>query len=263
MTLLERLRHNRLVKALLELWGAIPPWTKGLTLALLVLSGTLYLAKSKGWLAPQDRLKPGIAEIISLIGFLVVIFQLYRGWKAMRMGFVSNYLSRFFLDRELCSIYYDLVQEYPIRQWKKIHGKVLKHGEKLEKEPDRIWQLIEKQNQGREEGRRHYHPAFFQGSPEEQRLDRLLGYFDIVAFHVIEGEVKLNDVKAMLGYHLHALATSPPIQTYLEVIQEAWETNPAYRRRFGDQLPFYYLRKLLDRLREESRARIAFRPNGR
>jgi hypothetical protein len=209
----------------------------------------------------QLDVKERLTAFVNFLGFFGVGATLYVNNKNMRMEFVRDYISKFFIRDDLSSIFYDLVQEYPSEIWEQVCCEELGNRDLLKSNSEVLWDRLDAVgiNKEREVGKRYYHPEYFQGSLEEQRLDRLLGYFDVIAFHVNNGEISIDDVKSIIGYQLYAVATSPVIERYLSFIKESWEVNPRYRIRYGDQLPYRHLRGMLEELKRENKSVIFFK----
>ena len=64
-------------------------------------------------------------------------------------------------------------------------------------------------------GKRRFHPFFFQGSPEEARLDALLNYLELVAYHIERGHLSEDEIGVALKEMLTTIAKRPFITEYL------------------------------------------------
>jgi len=64
-------------------------------------------------------------------------------------------------------------------------------------------------------GKRRFHPFFFQGSPEEARLDALLNYLELVAYHIERGHLSEDEIGVALREILTTIAKRPFITEYL------------------------------------------------
>src|SRR5262252_7039186 len=64
-------------------------------------------------------------------------------------------------------------------------------------------------------GKRRFHPFFFQGSPEEARLDALLNYLELVAYHIERGHLSEDEIGVALKEILTTIAKRPFITEYL------------------------------------------------
>ena len=114
-----------------------------------------------------------------------------------------------------------------------------------------MYQCLECLQDGREEGRRFYHPAMFQGSVEEKRLDSLLGYFNIIAYYYNKEKfLSIDDINGSIGYHLAVMGARTVVKEYLNHIEETWEKG-GYAKKFGMLQPYHHLKELLDKLAEE------------
>src|SRR5215475_9082423 len=64
-------------------------------------------------------------------------------------------------------------------------------------------------------GKRRFHPFFFQGSAEEARLDALLNYLELVAYHIERGHLSEDEIGVALREILTTIAKRPFITEYL------------------------------------------------
>jgi len=85
---------------------------------------------------------------------------------------------------------------------------------------------------------------FFQGSIEEQRLDAVLHYFDMLAYNQQRNLISAEDISGVSGYHLAVIGSRDIINYYLDQIKNNWEYLP-YKKRISAEEPFDNLRKLL------------------
>ena len=109
-------------------------------------------------------------------------------------------------------------------------------------------------NIGREPGLRFYDPDFFQGSKEEQRLDAVLHYFDVLAYNYRKGLISLADISGVSGYHLAVIGSRDVVQYYLAQNKAYWDNLP-YKTRVGAEPPFVSLGVLLAELKNYNESR--------
>ena len=103
-------------------------------------------------------------------------------------------------------------------------------------------------------GKRRYHPMFFQGSPEEKRLDRVLHHFDMIAYYWLQGTIHIKDISGVAGYHLGVIGTRRVIRYYLRLNDKRWPLLP-YKQAVGGEPPFAQLADLLKELEKWQRKR--------
>lgn len=184
-----------------------------------------------------------------LVILITVFLQLERKIWFERGAFLENYLSKFFTDEKLYRTFHELVYTYPDETFRILDG--IREEEKLKRTGTSgpVFEQFEKLQGGRKEGSRFYHPELFQGSPEEERLDALFGYFYIIAYRYHRNLISLNDIIGSVGYHLSIMGSKEVISRYLEVTERAWRENPKYRERSKIQ-PHVYLNKLLNDMKK-------------
>ncbi len=200
--------------------------------------------------------------LLGIAAILAVVWRLRKSALTSRSDYVRNYLSKFFLNDELNDSFYSLVQEYDRLTWEKVCAELSDYNQSISNKKNKsshskknkgAWKKLNAINKNRKSGTRYYHPAYFQGSEEERRLDRLLGYFDIIAFHVQNNDFPIEDVESLLGYQINAIGSSQPIKHYMEIIEDNWKDNAVYRRRFGNTIPYYHLRQLIHDIHDRRR----------
>jgi hypothetical protein len=98
----------------------------------------------------------------------------------------------------------------------------------------------------RPEGRRLYDPAKFQGTEEERRLDALLGYLDVIAFHYRRGVLPMRDIAGSMGFHLQAIASRKVIVEYRNTTADTWWDKSSFQKDYKSVAPFGYLDNLLN-----------------
>ena len=186
----------------------------------------------------------------SLLALTVVIIQLARKLMLDRAAFIENYISKFFVDQTLYKAFNDLIYRYENDTFKKVECIRIK--EDLDKEPKPVFEPFSDCQAGREIGSRLYHPKLFQGSPEEMRLDCVLGYFNVIAYRYKKGLLHLDDISGSIGYCLLVMRSRMVIKEYLELQESAWG-NASYQK-FGHTPPFMHLRKLMDDVYEHKKS---------
>ena len=146
---------------------------------------------------------------------------------------VVKLVSMLYTDRELAETFHVLVYSYDDKTYKKY-----KKAKKTKRD---------KMNKKRQEGLRFFNPddeCEFSGSKEEMRIDSLLGYMDIIAYHYHRRLIKMVDIAGVLGYHLATIRNRQAITNYLRSIRPFWEK--AYSEYGSNSDPLRYLNYLLD-----------------
>ena len=202
----------------------------------LVVVGVLTLIINVGL-----QSKFGVAALTAPFIFVVPLMQLGRNVRLQRASFIKDYVSQFFTNDKLYRTYHDLIYTYDDETYAKVNQIANEIDEKNKVKP--MFDCFESLNRSRQEGARLYHPDFFQGSLEEQRLDALLGYFDVIGFYYCRGFLKMEDIAGTLGYYLAFIGRRQVLKRYFEIC-----ANPEYwsaeSKLFATE-PFGYLRRLL------------------
>jgi hypothetical protein len=213
-----KVRSNPAVDALLILLGV---W-----LFLGVVMNLSY--RGQPVLKFDNSVQVGVFATIPLL--LLTVLQLRTAVHVQKAGFIRDYVSKLHIDKELSEAYHYLVSTYTNELYERVI--VATDAE-----------LAEMQG-SRGDGCRLYNVKKFQGSQEERRLDALLGYFDLIGYHYLNGVVRMGDIAGVLGYQLSALTTRKVIHNYLDLIPPYWEKVSFGKA--GGVGPFRYLTVLLD-----------------
>jgi hypothetical protein len=185
--------------------------------------------------------KIDIAGLTAIPLFLIGLFELYRQTTVRRASFVTDYIAKFYTERNLHETFNDLIATYPDAKYEAIQKAVSDAGATGMAATFTATTALQ---DGRSEGHRFYHPDHFQGSVEERRLDALLGYFDVIGYQYVHGLVRMADVAGMLGYQLSLVMSRKVIKSYLEGTDlRWWKKTPQSRE--SAMVPYLYLRALL------------------
>lgn len=190
-------------------------------------------------------------SFITITGFSITIFQLGQNQKAQEEKFVTDFVSKLYIDTELSTAFHDLVETYDNPKFREINERATQSGAKearlARREP--VFDLFDDLQGYRKfmAGSRYYHPDCFQGSEEERRLDGLLGYLDIIGYHYHYGVIPMSILAGMLNSQLSTLVGRDVIRYYLGVsANEDWFATTDIQRKSGAvQVPFLYLRNML------------------
>ena len=166
-------------------------------------------------------------------------------------------MAEFLINDKLYSAYQELIYNYSNSEWNKAWIKTKKYEAKYEGNidiPHEVRQSVWKAFNPEEilpVGSRRYHPMFFQGSLEEQRLDRVLHYFDIIAYHWSRGVISIEDISGTIGYHLGIIRKRDVIQRYLKLNADRWDLLSD-----TGEPPFTKLKALLDKLEKKQKKEL-------
>jgi hypothetical protein len=158
-----------------------------------------------------------------------------------------------FINGPMYDAFHDLVYSYRDTDWERVEALVGAQfgGDALDryvrsKDPNArqtAWTAIAELNGSLSEGSRRYHPAFFQASEEERRLDQVLEYFNMIASYWTRHLLKDEDIEPLDSYIL-LLLDRKAINYYLDYSAKIWQDEDEIRRR-EPTMPFLHLRGLL------------------
>jgi hypothetical protein len=208
-------------------------------LAILSCEIVFWTLHRLGWMKFEAKID--VAGLTAIPLLLIGIFELYRQANVRRATFITEYVSKFYTETELHDSFNDLIATYRDAKFEEIKKAVA--NARAESMLAAFSATSELQD-GRKEGSRFYHPDHFQGSVEEQRLDALLGYFDVIGYQYAHGFVRIADVVGMLGYQLSLVMSREVIKKYLEGTDLRW-WNSTSQSKESALVPYVYLRALL------------------
>ena len=180
--------------------------------------------------------------------FVMGLLQLFYNGRVQKTDFIRSYAEGFFTDRELYSAFHELVYQYTDTRYDAIDAAVLEKEKAKEINGETARPFFDfgaGLPQDRKEGMRFFHPRYFQGSPEERRLDMLIGYFDMLGYHHSQGFVSIQDVAGSFGHYLNILSKRKVIKEVRTVYREAINDSN-YAKQNGRIQPFRYFDHLMD-----------------
>jgi hypothetical protein len=175
--------------------------------------------------------------------FVLTLIELRRTLGARRADLIKEWVSEFFLKPELYMTFHELIYTYRNEIFDKMER--IRSEQDLDNKPRPVFGPFDSLQEGREAGSRFYHPDLFQRSPEERRLDTLLGYLDVIGYYHHRGLIPIEDIVGSLGFYLALMRNRKAVMRYLEGNKHAWETNQ-YFQAYGYVPPFAYLHRLLE-----------------
>ena len=100
------------------------------------------------------------------------------------------------------------------------------------------------------EGERLYHPAIFQGSKEEARLDKFLQYIDLIAYYYNSKIISKDELHGSIGSIIMTLSERRVIKYYLDILREGTHLRSKKQGRLTTApIPFENLAQFLGSLR--------------
>lgn len=188
----------------------------------------------------------GIAAFTGIPLLVIGVFQLGRNLQLQRAEFVKEYISKFFTDSDLSENFHHLINNFLNDDFDMIDNIMRSENSNNRLKP--VFDPFAYLNEGREVGRRLYHPEWFQGSEEERRLDSLFGYFDVIGYYQHRGLLHIEDIAGTIGFLLTVLREKKVVQRYLDYLEkETQRLAESGKVDLSDSLPpFAYLHRLLD-----------------
>ena len=218
-----------------------------LLVIILALEILLGIAIFSGYYAIDHSISVLTFTAIPLFG--ISLFELRRKLNLQRAAFIKEYVSQFFTHAELYRTFHELIYSYGNSTFEEVQRRVGSDVEKLRNSnPLPFFDLFEDLQKERKEGARIYHPALFQCSAEERRLDCLLGYFDVIAYYYGNGYLRIEDIAGSISYFLGVIRSRDVITAYFELNKKMWAENIEYYGKIGPTPPWNYLEKLLSDL---------------
>ncbi|HEV2706131.1 MAG TPA: hypothetical protein VGV59_09420 [Pyrinomonadaceae bacterium] len=191
--------------------------------------------------------KIGITLFTTVPLFVLTILQLARTQQIQRAGYIKDFLAEFRRNDKLYDAYYDLIYSYRDELWEDVK----KTAEQLSSKPSlaqRPWfPEFADLNGERQRGSRLYHPAYFQFSLEESRLDGVFDYFNSLGFYLYEGLIRMEDVVSTLGDYIEVLSRRQVVQYYLAALENGPELDERISK--GARKPYQHLQYLIERFR--------------
>jgi predicted DNA-binding transcriptional regulator len=209
----------------------------------IVLVTELTIITAVRVLSLETDLKVGIVAFTAAPLFIITLMELGRNLRLQRAAFIKDYISQFFTKSELYQTFHELVYTYTDSVFERVDK--IRDEQNLDVKPKPVFDPFDNLQAGRQVGSRLYHPRLFQTSPEERRLDALLGYFDVIAYYYAKGFLRIEDIAGSVGYFLAVMKARKVICEYMKLNHEAW-SSPEYNRKMGATPPFSYLERLLD-----------------
>lgn len=192
--------------------------------------------------------------------FVITIVELINNQRVQTAGLVRSHISDFLSNPRLYGAFHELIYLYNDDVWKEVKKTVDKlhldrdQENKTSDMREKAWEALDDINEGHSTGKRFYDPDFFQGSLEEQRLDSVLHYFDMLAYNFNKGLITIDDITGVSGYHLAVIDSRKVIEYYFERNINFWKKLP-YEKMVGAEPPYKNLRELLKLIRTRNKKR--------
>ena len=197
--------------------------------------------------------QPNYLVVGGLIAAMLATLQLWSQATTRKGQFVSEYVTKFYLDNTLWGTYNELIYCYTDKRFDEVDeeaiqsGSIAKAKERIEGKEDHE-AAVDKETSskgGPSDGDVRYHPWLFQLSEEESRLDALFGYLRVVDYYCAQGIIGTGAVYRQLGTFLLTMERRSVVQDYIKVNDFAWRSR-RYRRKMGVDSPVRAVKDLLD-----------------
>lgn len=175
----------------------------------------------------------GLAVFGGLPVLLISLVQIYTSSVVQRANLVKDLAAKLHTDRELAETFHILVYGYDDKTYEKYRNADTAQREVM--------------NTGRSVGLRMYdtEQEALSKTEEERRLDCLLGYVDIIAYHYCKGLIRMHDIAGTLGFHLAIIHSRQAITDYRRSIPGAW--GKKYGNVYGhNSVPLRFLDRMLE-----------------
>lgn len=195
----------------------------------------------------MEGVKEHYILLAALIAATMALLQLRLQATTRRGQFVSEYLTKFYLDDTLWRTYDELIYRYTNDDFKHVDTEAIKGGqvdESIEFISGKRTRYVSVQNTNAPPNYR-YHPWTFQYTNEERRLDALFGYLRVIDYYCAKGLISTRDVYRQLGTFLLTIAGRDVVDDYIRVNDFAWSTG-RYRGQMGVDSPMRGAKNLLD-----------------
>lgn len=207
----------------------------------LVLAGYLYFNPTN--LDP----KISIASFVAIPAMVIGVSQLLISAHIQRASYIKDYALRFRTDKELSESFHYLIISYN----NSLYGIYSKPASS---------RTVDEQNNldaaqvGLANDLMFFDPKQMKGSPQERRIDNLLGFFDTVGYDLRRKLLFIPDVAGVFSYHLDHLIQRKIVQACLKQIEDDWPTLESFHERYSAPIPFENLRYLLRKYEEHRKS---------
>jgi hypothetical protein len=205
------------------------------------------------WIAFDGKIES--VALVTTVILIFTVFQLEGALCLQRAGFIKEYASRIFTDPELRSAFHELVYRYNNEIFSEIDKIARSKTENIDLLPTALtvggefkpifFEVPEQFKNRSKKGARYYHPALFQRSKEEERLDALLSYLNVIGYYYHEGLLKMSDITGTLAFILIIIKERNVIARYIEICQNGW-TQYTHDHTLGLPQPLSHLQNLLN-----------------
>ena len=201
----------------------------------------------------QFDAKIGLSIFIGAPLFVVTLLELNRGVKIQKASFVKEYISRLFMDPELNNTFHDLIYTFDNDTYSRLQAvakekfpdvEELAHQLTIYGHRKPIFDIFSTFNEGRSEGARLFHPALFQGSTEERRVDAFMHYINVIGYYYYIDLISMKDVFGSMSFYFLILCNRDVVRDYLKICEKRWNSLPKDKT-MNTPHPFAYIENLL------------------
>ncbi|WP_298956018.1 hypothetical protein [uncultured Methylobacterium sp.] len=191
---------------------------------LITYSAQIYFSTN---LSSDKNIFFNATSYVAAVGLMIGGYQAWLTSLSNQANFVKDFASKFFEKIEFYGAWYDLIYTFENRVFRQIDDAVISG--RIKNMSD-----LERFNVDRKIGSRLWHPVLLQGTPEEARLDNLLGFLNVLGDYYDRGNLSSDEVGDATGYYLLGLANSEAFRAYLDAIAHGFSGMAQYKSGFGN-----------------------------
>lgn len=188
-----------------------------------------------------------IASFVAIPAMVIGVSQLLISAHLQRASYIKDYAIRFRTDKELSESFHFLIYRYSNHLFDIYFKPASSRTADEQNELDAA-------QSGLTNDLKFFDPKQTIGSPQERRIDNLLGFFDTVGYDLRRKLLFIPDVSGVFAYHLDHLIQRKIVQAYLKNIEEKWPTLETFHERYIAPIPFKNLRYLLRKYEEHRKS---------
>jgi hypothetical protein len=170
---------------------------------------------------------------LACAGLCIGAFQLWLNSKISQSVAIKEFYTKFFEKSDLYSIWFNLFYKYSNNTFEKIERYINDNNiETL----NNLWEhslvdqySLREHSHGRQEGERFWHPKLINYTREEENIDRLLGFMNILGDNFERGNVPLSEIGDAAEYYLFAIGNCEAFRAYLELNKTSFCEPVQYR----------------------------------
>lgn len=207
-------------------------------LIIIILWGMLGILAATGVFGFATKYEVSIATFVAIPAAVIGIGQLVISSSIQRAGYIKDYALRFRSDKELSESFHYLVYRFGNDLYREYMANIsLKQSTKtLDNAQDVVPADL-----------RFFNPQSAIGTPQERRLDNLLGFFDTIGYDLDRNLIQIADIAEIFGFQLDHFEQRDVIRTYIEAVETNWPTMKSFHTKYKAPVPFRFFSQLIRR----------------